>query len=217
MIAMALAPQNLLFSAALAVVLLLFVAELIGLLIGTQLSGTIDHLVDFDGVHLDAPATVLDKALAWLHVGRVPLLFLLIIFLLTFGVSGLILQQALSATLGLLAPGWIAAVPAAIAGVWSVRIAAPAISRVMPQDETTAVSRDTFIGRVATITNGTARSGAPTQAKLRDQHGQVHYVMVEPDLAADSFTTGDEVLVVAQDRHLFRVIRNSSTVMSGHA
>ena len=47
-----------------------------------------------------------------------------------------------------------------------------------------------LVGRMATIVLGTARQGSPAQAKVRDQHGQTHYVMLEPDEDGASFQAG---------------------------
>jgi hypothetical protein len=216
MLAMLSAPQNLVFSAALGVVAILFVIELGGLLIGAQLSETLDGVFDLDpGSDIDASATGLTKALAWLHFGRIPLLMLIVLFLLGFGLSGLIVQRLIALLLGAPASALIATIPALAVATGIVRLGGPLISRIMPQDETAAVSRDSFVGRLAVITTGTARKASPTEARLRDEHGQLHYVMVEPDMDGDLFKTGEEVLIVAADRHLFRVIRNTSAGMTG--
>ncbi|MEZ5581571.1 MAG: DUF1449 family protein [Candidatus Competibacteraceae bacterium] len=47
--------------------------------------------------------------------------------------------------------------------------------------------RNQFIGRVAVITLGTAGYDSPAQAKLRDQHGQTHYIMTAPDQPKNAF------------------------------
>lgn len=219
MLAMLSAPQNLVFSVALGVVAILFVIELGGLLVGAQLSDALDGLFDVDldhhGPHIDASATGLTKALAWLHFGRIPLLMLIVLFLLGFGLSGLIVQRLAAALVGSPGPALLASIPALVVGTGLVRLGAPVIARIMPQDETTAVSRESFVGRLAVITQGTARKGSPAEARLRDEHGQAHYVMVEPDLDDELFKPGEEVLIVSAQRHLFRAIRNTSAGMTG--
>ena len=48
----------------------------------------------------------------------------------------------------------------------------------------------------------------------QDQHGQAHYVMVEPDQDEDSFSAGEAVLLVAEAGPNFRVIRNDNPALS---
>ena len=62
-----------------------------------------------------------------------------------------------------------------------VRWLAMAASKLMPQDETSAIYSDELIGRTAIIILGDAKVNSPAQAKVRDQHGQTHYVLVEPE------------------------------------
>ena len=205
------APENLAFSVALAVVILLFAVELLSMLIGSHFSAVLDAQIHVDhNLHLDSTATVLSKAFAWLHIGRVPALFILVLFLVGFGLAGLFLQHLLFGLSGWMLPGLLASIPAFLCGICLTRIGAPFFARVMPQDESSAVSRTSFIGRIATITQGTARRGMPAEAKLHDQFDQTHYIRIEPDGDGDSFSLGENVLIVSIHGHTFRAIRTSS-------
>jgi hypothetical protein len=44
--------------------------------------------------------------------------------------------------------------------------------------------------------------------KLRDMHGRTHYVLVEPDLADDTFEEGAAVLLVKKNGARYMGIRN---------
>ena len=68
-----------------------------------------------------------------------------------------------------------------------VRILGAGLARLIPQDQTYAVSFDSLVGRIATIVTGTARQGYPAQAKVPNEHGQTLYVMVEPDTEGMTF------------------------------
>jgi membrane protein implicated in regulation of membrane protease activity len=182
------APGNLPFAVALAVMLLIGVVEALGL--GASAAGA-----DFD---MDGPSGDL---LGWLGVGRVPLLMLVVVFLAAFGLIGLVLQQVLGPL-----PVWLAAPAAAAAALPVTGLGARGLARIMPQDETTAVSLDTLIGKRGTVTVGTARSGSPAQARVRDIHGQSHYVMVEPHDPAHSIAEGETVLLVRRDGHVFTAL-----------
>ena len=73
----------------------------------------------------------------------------------------------------------------------------------MPKDHTTAVNTASLLGRRATITDGVARSGSPARAKVRDVHGQVHHLMVEPHEESSELHAGDEVLLVRREGNQF--------------
>ena len=60
-----------------------------------------------------------------------------------------------------------------------------------------------LIGRRATITDGVARTGSPARARVRDVHGQAHYVMVEPHEQSSELHSGDEVLLVRREKDQF--------------
>lgn len=195
--------DNVPFVSALALMLLIGAAEAIGLGSGLAIGEGPDGL---DGdVNVETPSL-----LSWLNVGRLPLLMLIVVFLFAFGMTGLIGQRIVAAVLGQPAP-WFLATPAALAmALPATRIFGRGVARIMPRDETSAVSRDSLVGRVAVIVTGEARHASAAQARVRDQHGQVHYVMVEPDNAADVFAEGISVLLVRHAGARYFAIHNTS-------
>lgn len=153
------------------------------------------------------------QLLGWLYVGKVPFLIVLIALLTSFGIAGLLLQSLVQTLSGYLLPSLLAA-PLALVGALPVsRGFTAGIARVMPRDETEAVSADSFIGRVAIITTGTARHGAAAQARLNDQYGQAHYVMVEPEAADGVLPSGSEVLLIKKNGTRFLAIANPKPVL----
>lgn len=219
--------QNAPFSIALGVMFALAGVEALGVLLGLGVSDFLDSLlpdldvdldadldvdvdadidVDADAVGASGPGPIL-AALGWLRVGELPALVLLVLFLICFGIAGLTLQWALHTGLGVLLPARIAWVPAFLASIPLVRWSGGWAAKLIPKEETSAVSRETFVGREAEIVIGTARVGAPTQARLQDEHGRSHYVMVEPDDEAESFAQGERVLLVAIASPRFRIAR----------
>lgn len=204
------------FTIALAIMLGIAALEGVLTLVGLGLFQMLDSLIpDFDldadvDVEIDtdpsaeapdtgaAGSSFLMETLGWLCIGRVPFLVLTVIFLTIFGLTGWIVQIAahnLTAT-GL--PVWMAVVAALISMVLLGRTIAAAIARVMPKDETEAVSRDSFVGESVTVTIGTARSGAPAQAKLQDRYGKTHYVMIEPENPDETIPAGGSALITAR-------------------
>ncbi len=163
-----------------------------------------------------ADAGLLTPVLAWLRIGQVPILVLLVIFLTAISLSGFAIQSVPHALVGAVLPGFLVSIPATAGGILSMRFIGGWIARVMPKEETSAVSRQTFVGRVATITIGTARHDQPAEARLRDEHGRPHYVMVVPDVEDETFSSGTEVLIVAISGPRFRVIEAPNPALTDH-
>jgi hypothetical protein len=137
-----------------------------------------------------------DNALSWLGVGEVPILMILVVFLALFGASGLVIQNAVGPLSLLLA------VPGALVVTFPLLgISSRFMARIIPRDETTAISVNNLLGKRATIIIGEAWRGHPTRAKLTDMHGQTHFVLVEPD--AGTVGEGDVLILVRREGDRF--------------
>lgn len=189
------------FGSALLLMLALFIIEGAGLLFAASPSSWLDGLVP------DLPDS-LEGPLAWLHLGKVPFLMLLGIFLAGFSISGYAIQAFSSALFGQLMPAWLAAVPAMLGGMSLVRGLGGLLARLVPSDETSAVSEMSLIGRAGLVVQGIARKGSAAQMKLKDMHGRTHYVLVEPDLPGETFEEGAAVLLVKKNGARYMGIRN---------
>jgi len=218
------------FAIALLIMLGLAVVELIALVTGFSVNDVVD---DFVAGHLEVTAgsgptgmeatgpgeasSVVGRFLAWLHVGRVPVLMILIVFLTVFGVFGLIGQGILRSVTGHALPAVIAAPAVFFVGLPVVRGATGLLARMMPRDETSAVDVSTLVGRTAVVTGGTARTGLPAQARVKDHFGTEHYVLVEPEDEGAVFATGSVVLLVRQHAGgRFTVIENPNAALVDH-
>ncbi len=227
MIAFVLSNQNLPFAIALALMLAIAILEGVTTLIGAGLSDLLDSMLPDMGVDMDVDLDVdadLDadfhapglftKLLSWLRVGEVPVLMLVIVFLTAFGLIGLFSQSMALRILGHMLPAALASLPVLLVTFPVVRICGGILGRVIPKDETESVSEESFVGRVAVITLGRAERGKPAQARLSDQHGQAHYIMVEPDGDDLSFEQGTTVLIVRHEGALFKAIENPSAALT---
>ncbi|MFN3945912.1 MAG: OB-fold-containig protein [Allosphingosinicella sp.] len=182
-----LAPENLPFAAALVLMLLIGLVEAVGLGAG----GAAD---------IDAE---MPDLLGWLGVGRVPLLMLIVVLLALFGLLGLGLQQLAEALLGAPLSPWLAAPVAFLASLPLLGMCARGLERILPRDETTAVGLESLVGKRATVTIGTAARGHPARASVRDSHGQIHHVMVEPNDDLGRVQAGETVLLVRREGGIF--------------
>jgi hypothetical protein len=189
------------FGAALLLMLALFIIEGAGLILSASPSHWLDGLIP-------EPPEGAGGSLGWLHLGKVPFLILLSIFLAGFAMSGYAIQAFSKALLGSLLPAWMVSFPSLLAGLSLVSGLGGLIARIMPTDETSAVSEQSLIGRAGIVTQGIACRGMAAQAKVRDIHGRAHYVMVEPDLEADTFEEGAAVLLVKKSGAKYHGIRN---------
>lgn len=195
------APQTLPFGVAILLMIGLGVIEGIGALSALSPSQMFDQLFEFDHPDLDGP-------LGWLHVGKVPLLVLLILFLVGFAISGYAIQIFCIGLFGTYLPAILAVAPAGFIGLATVRGMGGLLARIIPKDETAAVSEQTLIGRAGVVITGTARQGMAAQVKVRDQYGNHHYLMVEPDDAGIEFEQGTEVLIVKKQGATYLGIQN---------
>lgn len=181
----------------------LVLVEAIGLLLALNPSALLDDFLP------DGPMEgVFGDMLGWLHIGRVPVLVLLILLLTGFSLGGYGVQEiSLSLTGGYLS-GALASLAALPIGLLSVRWFGTALGRLVPRDETSAVSEGSFIGRGGLITGGIARHGMAAQALIKDHHGRAHYLMVEPDTDGDEFSIGTPIIIVAKQGAFYRGIRD---------
>jgi hypothetical protein len=177
----------------------------VGLLIGVAVAEAVALMIGASPLHWlggdmpDTPDSIPDGPLGWLHFGRLPLLVILVLFLATFAVVGFAVQFSVRGFTSVFLPMPAAAALAGVAAVFGVRVLGNALARIMPKDETSAVSDASLVGRVGSVVIGTARAGKPAQARVRDQHGTQHYVMVEPEETDQALEAGVNVLLV---RHL---------------
>ncbi|WP_298983265.1 YqiJ family protein [uncultured Roseibium sp.] len=244
MIDFILADQNTSFAVALGLMLAIAMAEGVGTLMGLGLSSMVDSLLpevdlpDVDVPEFDADVSggalpadlevvgastettvagpgLFGRILGWLCFGRVPALIILVIFLTGFGIAGYLVQAIIHSVTGWLLPGIIASAAAFAGALPLTRVTALGLSKVMPKDESDAVSRATFVGRPALIVQGNARGGLPAQARLRDATGQSHYLQVEPDIDGEVLEQGTEVIIVRQLGATYTAIRNTNETLSG--
>jgi len=200
-----LADYNMPFAAALVLMVLLALLQLVGL--GHALGDHdfhADHIGGHDG-HVghdghDGPASGL---LGLIGIGRVPFMIWLASFLFVFAAVGAGGQALADSLLGAPLDRWVAAAIAAVAGLPVTGVLVRPLAAILPSDESSAVGLDSLVGRRARIVTGRAAAGYPARAQVHDEFGQAHYVMVEPHEAGSEMLEGDELLLVRRENETF--------------
>lgn len=207
------------FLVALTIVSILAAIEGVGLLIGAGIFSFLDGLlpdVDIDlnleGPDLSSPSLI-GETLSWLRIGRVPVIISLIVFLVAFGLIGLALQGFIASLVGSPLPAFIAVLPVFALSLPVLSMGNRVMAAVMPRDETSAISRDRLIGKVAIITLGESRKDFPAEAKVKDRFNQTHYIMLAPDSDDESYSQGDQLLIVRRDENTYFGIKHTSEAL----
>lgn len=230
MFAILLIPEALVFAVSLAVVAGLFLLEILTALIGGSILGIgtdapdvdLDLDADFDfspdvagdfDLGIDdglADAEVGDAGssglFTWMGARDVPFLIWLVSFLTMFGLFGLILQSAVVGVIGVPVPGLLACAIAFVPAIAVTRVIANWVALIMPKTETTATRARHLGGLNGTVTQGTAARGKPAEVKIKDRHGNIHYMRVEPLHDDDIFPTGSDVTLIRKRGNKFFVI-----------
>lgn len=196
-------PETLPFGVAVALIVAIALLEGLGMLIALSPSNLIDNWLPEH-----AAETGLDRVLGWLHLGRVPALVLLLLFLLGYALFGYALQKVAFNLFGGFVPAWLAGLLAVPPGLATVRGIGSLVAHIVPRDESSAVSEQSLVGRAGVVSAGAARRGLAAQARVRDAHGRTHYLMVEPDLDDEVFEEGAQILIVRKLGAFYRCIAN---------
>lgn len=220
-------PNTFPFSIALAVVVGLFLLEIMSAVLGGSILGVgtdapdIDADFDFDlSADIDAEVDLVDGLsdveasmdgtsggiFTWIGARDVPFLIWLVSFLTMFGLFGLVLQSVLASVLGVQLPALLASVAVIMPAVAVTRVIANWVALLMPKTETTALRARHLGGYHGVITQGTASRGKPAEVKIKDRHKNIHYLRVEPLHDEDSFPKGSDVTLIRKRGDKFYVI-----------
>lgn len=194
-------PHNFPFAVALGLLLAVVALQFIG--IGDMFDGAdadVDVDLDIDGAN---SAGFLDGAFSVLGIGRVPFLIWLMMYLFVFAAIGVAGQETFINLLGTPLNTALAGLGAGAAALPINGVLSRPLARVLPKDETSAVSVNSLIRRDAEIQIGTAQRGSPARSKVIDQFGQPHFVMVEPHDDDAVLVEGEVVMLVRREGGIF--------------
>lgn len=200
------------FAIALGSVLILGLFEGIGLLVGLSIMSLFDQFSPFEmevDVELEANVSSggLTSVVGWLYLNRLPLLVWLVLFLSSFGVAGYTFNYLNLNMLALALPSFLASITAFVVAVFLTRAIGGPLAKLMPKNETSAVSTNSFTGLVAKITIGKATQNSPAEAVLTDQFNQKHYVLVAPETSDETFEQSQQVVLVEKQEKCWIAVK----------
>lgn len=190
------------FIASLGVTLLLCLVEGLNL----AFAGTATpSFMDFDDV--DHPAA---GPIHYLNAGQLPLTLCVASMAGMFGLMGLGVQQGASVLFGAPLSLPVAIVIASLAAIPATHFVSRALGALLPKTETTAISGEDLIGREGEVMAGTGKRGLPVQVMLRDEHGQAHYLLVEPTRDNDTLSQGEKVILTNRDGPIYFAVQSAN-------
>ncbi|MBN2881875.1 YqiJ family protein [Candidatus Woesearchaeota archaeon] len=204
------------FTISIALMLGMVVIEGVGMLLGATFSSLLDAILpDFDpNIDIEISQNALTKVLGWMNVGRVPLLVIIIAFLTIFGIMGFILQFFVYELIGMYLNVFVAVVLVFVISLPVTKSFTKILQKILPKDESSAISVNDLIGKVVTITLAKSIKGNPAEAKFTDIHGQTHYIMVEPQEDGVVFEQGESVILSKKNSSIFYAIKNENRILN---
>jgi hypothetical protein len=141
----------------------------------------------------------------WINAGRLPLLILLILAFGVFSIEGFLLQ-GIAHAVGTAIPVSIATLAAIAGSIPVIRTTSRGIARIIPRDETYAVSDADFVGKIAMVSVGPLDQGLPGRVRLKDVFGNWHTVSARASRDSPALAVGTSVLLVDRDAKSFIAI-----------
>lgn len=177
--------------------------EVLSMLVGMSFSTSVGH-VSHGADHGAENVGPLEAWMSWLNKGGVPLLILTMIWLASFAITGFAIQGIASAIVAPL-PTLAASVCAFAAALPVTRTLSRWTGRIFPGDETAAIHQADLIGLTGTVMLGPLDQGKPGRVRVRDRHGNIHFLRAQA--AGDHvIPQGAAVLLVDGSNGLFQAI-----------
>jgi len=182
--------NNTYFATLLVVVLCISLLEGIMSIIGFGLSNLIDTIfpnIDLDIDSIDNSSTnSFTELFGWVNKGKTPVVMFIIIALLTISLTGLFIQHTMLLITGSQLPSIIIIPLGTFLGFILTRYVSDFIGKIMPKEETEAVSRDSFIGNIGIVVSNSIHKNLPGEIKVQDIYEKTHYF--------NAFTNGENIL-----------------------
>ncbi len=182
------------------IVLLVAIALLegLGVLFGVSVLSFLESEPSVE-VDLDAHDGILTKTFGWMCFGKFPILIWLVLVLSNVSIAGLLANYLSQVVLNHLLPLIFSFPIALVFGAKMTQVIGNKLEKILPKNESSALSVETFVGGVATITIGTAKVGMPAEACYLDSFQQKHYLLVEPLTDDETFSQGQAVILIQKE------------------
>ncbi len=151
------------------------------------------------------------RLLALLGIGQVPITLLIGVFLFCWGAFGMTVNQILAGTMKYPAVYIWPSLGITFAGSFVVtRSMAAIIGRLLPGEETYAVTRFELVGSLGRVVHAISESTGTVDVK--DLYGTVHRVQAKSEPGDQAIPSGSEVILVDYDEEDKRFIARISTL-----
>jgi hypothetical protein len=193
--------ENLIFSVPLFIVIGIALLEGTLTLIGFGLSSIVDSIfpeLNIETPEIESNGLTFSELFGWINKGRVPTLILLIIFLWLFSIIGLLIQHTNMILNNYYLNIYLVIIISLTLSIPTTRYFSYILSKIIPKDETSAISSNMFTGNECEIILGEATNHNFAEAKFKDSFNQIHYIRVISLLESDSFKKGDIAFIHSQ-------------------
>lgn len=189
-------PNNYLFSSAIFFICIFFVLEVFLLFWGIGVSQINDAF--FENTPLEIWSSFFLKR-------KIPVIIFILLFCFFFGFIGLFFQFI---TKDFEINQYISSIFVFPLTILVIRYLSIPFSKISIKDETSVVSKLSFIGETGVIILGVSKINFPTEAKFIDVYGREHYFLVEPLNIDEEFNEGDFVIIIEKKSDsVFSVIK----------
>lgn len=111
--------------------------------------------------------------LTWLNKEKIPFVIIMTLVLGVFSTIGLVIQSMFDSIF----EPYLLSVVVALITLFIVKYLSVFISKVLPKDETSIISEDSFIGMVGTVVIGKGNRTSDVEFKVVDKLNRNHYIM----------------------------------------
>ncbi len=155
---------------------------------------------DIDVDSVASAFSALERALAFINVGKVPLTIIIATFMLFWGVTGFSSNEIIQDVLGSFPSVFILVSCAAafVVGIIATKLVSGVVARLFPDVETYSSDNQSLLGQVAQVVSGqvTLKFG---RAKIKDQYGNVLTVFCRISEGKEVPKRGDEIVLIDYD------------------
>lgn len=137
---------------------------------------------------------------------------IVVFFLITFSFAGYFLQLAVYASQHQFFPWYYIILPALIIAIFFTVFMIHCLDQVIKP--TLAPTQVNLLGRLATVSSGSARPGFSAQARVRDEFGQLHYVQVEPEFGELELQSQIILIRFRKSHYIAKKISKSNSLFS---